>query len=93
LLPRLWIEVLSALISRIRNHIPGIIIQAIIVPWWNVCLSGPLLVCCHQPLIENIRINISTDSWNWWCYFLSRRKYLAWRTKIDYLILNLSSRM
>jgi hypothetical protein len=50
-------------------------------------------MCCHQSLIENIRINISTDSWNWWRYFLSQRRYLAWRTKIDNLILNLPSRL
>ena len=31
---------------------------------------------------KNIRIYISINPFNWWCYFLSRRQYLAWWTKI-----------
>jgi hypothetical protein len=31
-------------------------IRAIMISWWNVCLSGPLMICYHQPLIKNIRI-------------------------------------
>ena len=71
------------------NHIEGIIIWTIMISLWNIHLSSPLLIYCLKSLIENIRIYISTNPLNRWCYFLSRRWYLAWCTKINHLILNL----
>ena len=32
------------------------------------------------------------DPLNWWCYFLSRRWYVAWCAKIDHLVLTLPCR-
>ena len=52
-------------------------------------LLGPLLACCLKSLIVDKRIYISMDPLNWWCYFLSRRWYVAWCAKIDHLILTL----
>ena len=34
-------------------------------------------------------IYISADPLNWWCYLLSRRRYMAWCAKIDHLVLTL----
>jgi hypothetical protein len=58
---------------------------------YNSChsdtLVDPLLACCLKSLIIDIMIYISTDPLNWWCYFLSRRQYVAWCAKIDHLVL------
>ena len=65
----LWIEISRALISWIWHHVESVIICAIVIPLWNLNLLGPLLVCCLKSLIIDIRIYISTDPLNWWCYF------------------------
>ena len=52
-----------------------------------------MLACCLKSLIIDIRIYISTDPLNWWCYFLSRRRYVAWCAKIDHLVLTLPRRL
>ena len=87
LLTHLWIEISRALISWIWHHVEGIIIYAIVIPLWNLNLLGPLLPCCLKYLIVDIRIYISMDPLDWWCYFLSRRWYVAWCAKIDHLVL------
>ena len=43
--------------------------------------------CRHKDLY------ISTDPLNWWCYFLSRRRYVAWCAKINHLVLTLPRRL
>ena len=84
LLTRLWIEIPRALISWIWYHVEGAIVCAIVIALWNLNLLGPLLACCLKSLIVDIRIYISMDPLNWWCYFLSRRRYVAWCAKIDH---------
>ena len=93
LLTHLWIEIPCALISWIRYHVEGVIIRAIMIALWNVNLLGPLLACCLKSLIIDIRIYISTDPLNWWCYLLSRWRYVAWCAKIDHLVLTLPCRL
>jgi hypothetical protein len=48
-----------------------------------------LLVCCLKSLVIDVRIYISMDPLNWWCYFLSRWLYVAWCAKINHLVLTL----
>jgi hypothetical protein len=87
LLTHLWIEISCALIPWIWHYVKGVIIHAIVIPLWNLNLLDPLLACCLKSLIIDIMIYISTDPLNWWCYFLSRRQYVAWCAKIDHLVL------
>ena len=89
----LVIEIPWALIPWIQNHMKGVIICAILIPLWNLYLLGPLQVCCLKSLVIDIRIYISMDSLNWWCYFFSRRWYVAWCVKIDHLVLTLPHRL
>ena len=63
------------------------------IPLWNLYLLGPLLVYCLKSPIVDMRIYISTDHLNWWCYFLSRRRYVAWCAKINHLVLTLPRRL
>ena len=51
--------------------------------------TGSLQACYLKSLIVDIRIYISMDPLNRWCYFLSRRWYVAWCAKIDHLVLTL----
>ena len=71
----------------------SVIICAIVTPLWNLNLLGPLLACCLKSLIVDMRIYISTNPLNWWCYFLSRWWYVAWCAKIDHLVLTLPRRL
>ena len=71
----------------------GIIICAIMISLWNLYLLGPLLVCYLKSLVIDIRIYVSMNPLNWWRYFLSQRRYLAWCAKINHLILNLPHRL
>ena len=77
LLTHLWIEISHALISWIWYHVKSVIICAIVILLWNLNLLGPLLACCLKSLIIDIRIYISTDPLNGWCYLLSWRRYVA----------------
>ena len=89
----MWIKISSTLVPRIWNHVKGVVICAIMVPLWNLYLLGPFLVCCLKSLVIDVRIYISTNHLNWWCYLLSRWWYLAWCAKINHLILNLPRRL
>ena len=68
-LTHLWIEILCALIPRIWNHVNGIIVWSIVISLWNLYLLGPLLAYCLKSVVIDIRIYISMDPLNWWCYF------------------------
>jgi len=89
LLTHLWMKIPYTLIPWIWNHVKGVVICAIMISLWNLYLLGPLLVCCLKSLVIDVRIYISMDPLNWWCYFLSRRQYVAWCAKINHLVLTL----
>ena len=93
LLTHLSIKISGTLVSFIRNHVKSIIIRAIMISLWNLYVLGPLLVYCLKSLIVDMRIYISTDPFNWWCYFLSRQRYVARCAKINHLVLTLLYRL
>ena len=85
----LRIKIPCALIPWIWNHMKGVIIYAIMITLWNLYLLDLLLTCCLKSLIVDMRIYIFTDPLNWWCYFFSWWRYVAWCAKIDHLVLTL----
>ena len=93
LLTHLWIKILGTLVPWIQNHMKSIVICAIMISLWNLYLLGPLLVCYLKSLVIDVRIYISTDPLNWLCYFLSRRRYVAWCAKINHWVLTFPHRL
>ena len=67
------------------------------VDWNPVCLDildsvscGECYNLCHSDtLVESQSVESFIDPLNWWCYFLSRRWYVAWCAKINHLVLTL----